>query len=211
MTAKDFRRAAWESLRGKWGTMAVTALIYVLIMGACGILSAFWIGGLAALFLTGALTLGMSGMALSAARNQKVRVDQLFEGFKNYGSSLALYLLIAIFTALWTLLFVIPGIVKTYSYSMSWYILADDPQLGANEARKRSMDLMKGAKWRLFCLHFSFIGWILLIVLTLGILSFWVIPYMETAQACFYRDLIAERGELSAPSAPELPEGDRAE
>lgn len=193
MKARDFRHAAWEKLRGKWGTMAIATLIYALILGACGALSLIYIGGFAALFLTGAFALGLAIMALAAARKQEVRAAQLFDGFKNYGSSLALYLLIAIFTALWTLLFIIPGIVKAYSYSMSWYILADTPQMGANEARKRSMELMRGNKWRLFCLHCSFIGWLLLCILTLGILTLWIAPYLQTAQAEFYRDLIAER------------------
>lgn len=193
MKARDYRRAAWEKLRGKWGTMAIATLIYALILGACGALSLIYIGGFAALFLTGAFALGLAIMALAAARKQEVRAAQLFDGFKNYGSSLALYLLIAIFTALWTLLFIIPGIVKAYSYSMSWYILADTPQMGANAARKRSMELMRGNKWRLFCLHCSFIGWLLLCILTLGILTLWIAPYLQTAQAEFYRDLIAER------------------
>ena len=201
MRAKDYRQAAWKKLRGKWGTMAIATLIYALIMGACGALSLIYIGGIAALFLTGAFTLGLAIMGLAVARMQEVRAAQLFDGFKNYGSSLALFLLITIFTALWSLLLVIPGIIKAYSYSMSWYILADNPQMGANEARKQSMTYMNGNKWRLFCLHFSFIGWMLLGILTFGILYFWIIPYMQTAQAEFYRDIIAERSETN-PNPP---------
>ena len=194
--AKDLRRRAWEKLRGKWGTMAVATLIYVLILGTCSALSLIYIGGIAALLLTGAFVLGLSGMALLVARNQSVRTENLFGGFKNYGSSLALYLLCAIFTFLWTLLFIIPGIIKSLSYSMSYFVLADFPDMPANQARKRSMELMRGHKWRLFCLCFSFIGWLLLTVLTLGILSFWIIPYMMTAQAEFYREIAGE------PAAP---------
>ena len=199
LKAKDFRHAAWEKLHGKWGTMAIAALIYSLIMVACGFLSYIYIGWIATLLLAGAFVLGLSGMALLVSRGLPVRTERLFDGFKNYGSSLALYLLIAIFTFLWTLLLIVPGIVKAYSYSMSYFILCDDPQLPANQARKRSMELMRGNKWRLFCLHFSFIGWFLLCLLTLGILSFWIIPYLYTAQAEFYRSLITE----PAPAAGE--------
>ena len=206
MKAKVFRRMAWESLSGKWGPMAVATLIYTLIMGACAALAFVYIGGIATLLLTGAFILGQAVMALSAARRQEVCTAQLFDGFKNYGSSLALYLLIAIFTVLWTLLFVIPGIIKAYSYSMSWFILADNPQMGANAARKYSMQLMKGNKWRLFCLHFSFIGWLLLCILTLGILTFWITPYMHTAEAMFYRDLM-EKSANAAPYSPAAPDG----
>ena len=192
LKAKDFRYAAWEKLRGKWGTMAIAALIYSLIMAACGFLSYIYIGWIATLLLSGAFILGLSELALLVSRGLSVRTERLFDGFKNYGSSLALYLLISIFTFLWALLLIIPGIVKAYSYSMSYFILCDNPQLPANRARKRSMELMHGNKWRLFCLQFSFIGWLLLCLLTLGILSFWIIPYMYTAQAEFYRSLINE-------------------
>ena len=192
MKAKDFRHAAWNKLHGKWGTMALATLIYELIFAACSALSYIYIGGFATLFLAGAMTLGFSIMVLNAARRNEVRVQQLFSGFKNYVSSLALYLLILIFTVLWTLLLIIPGIIKAYSYSMSWYILADNPDMPANQARKKSMQLMKGNKWRLFCLHFSFIGWYLLGILTLGILYLWITPYINTAVAEFYRNLIKE-------------------
>lgn len=78
---------------------------------------------------------------------------------------------------------------------MSYYVLADNPEISANEARKRSMQIMRGNKWRLFCLDFSFIGWWLLTVLTLGILSFWIQPYKESACAAFYSRLIAAETE----------------
>lgn len=141
MRAKDYRQAAWEKLRGKWGTMAIATLIYALIMGACGALMLAYIGGIAGLFLTGAFTLGLAIMGLAVARMQEVRAAQLFDGFKNYGSSLALFLLITIFTALWSLLLVIPGIIKAYSYSMSWYILADNPQMGGKRSEKAVDDI----------------------------------------------------------------------
>lgn len=198
MLARDFRHAAWERLHGNWGTMALATLVEGLLLGACGALTIFFVGGLATLLLSGALFLGFSIMALNVARGQQVQFVQMFDGFKNYGSALALSLLIYIFTFLWSLLLVFPGIIMSYAYSMSYYILADDPRLGANEARKRSIALMRGHKWRLFCLDFSFIGWWLLCILTLGILSFWVVPYHQTARAAFYRNLV---GDNDAPVA----------
>ena len=161
------------------------------------------VAGCTALLLTGAFTLGYAILALTVARAAKPNFVQLFDGFRNYASSLALYLLIAIFTFLWALLFLIPGIIKSYSYSMSYYILADDPDIPANEARKRSMELMRGNKWRLFCLDFSFIGWILLSILTLGILFFWILPYIQTAHAEFYQDLLAREYAARQAAAPQ--------
>ena len=198
MRARDFRRLAWTHLHGNWGTMALATLVEGLLLGACGALTIFFVGGLATLLLSGALFLGFSIMALNVARGQQVQFVQMFDGFKNYGSALALSLLIYIFTFLWSLLLVFPGIIMSYAYSMSYYILADDPRLGANEARKRSIALMRGHKWRLFCLDFSFIGWWLLCILTLGILSFWIVPYHQTARAAFYRNLV---GDNDAPVA----------
>lgn len=197
--AKDFRYRAWNKLRGKWGTMAVATLIYSLIMDACAALSVIYIGSIAVLLLTGAFMLGFSGMALFVARKQEIRAENLFHGFRNFGSSFALYLLCSIFILLWSLLLIIPGIIKTFSYSMSYFILADNPDISANQARKYSMELMQGNKWRLFCLNFSFIGWILLSLLTFGILLLWVIPYMVTAEAEFYRDLKGEEDILPPP------------
>lgn len=195
--AKDFRRAAWEDMRGRWGTMVLIAFVGALITGACGILSYIddylgILGVIALLLIGGALALGMATAVLTTARRGEPKVGMLFSGFRRFGASLALYLLIGIFTFLWSLLLIIPGIVKAYSYSMSYFILADYPELSANDARKESMRIMSGYKWRLFCLDFSFIGWYLLCILTLGILTFWIAPYQQTARAKFYQELIGD-------------------
>lgn len=190
LKAKGFRRAAWNKMGGNWGTMALVMLIYILITVTLTGLIFILVGGIAILFTAGAFILGFAIMSINIARGQGVRVEQLFEGFKNYVPSLALYLLVTILTYLWTLLLIIPGIIKSYSYSMSFYILADNPLISANEARKRSMAMMKGNKWRLFCLDISFIGWYLLSILTLGILLLWIIPYAHTARAEFYQSLL---------------------
>lgn len=219
MRARDFRRLAWTHLHGNWGTMALCTLIYSLIIGACAALAIFFVGGLAAILLGGAFLLGLAVLVLTTARGVAPRIEQLFDGFRNYASALALSLLIWIFTFLWTLLFFIPGIIMSYAYSMSWFILADDPNIPANEARKRSIEMMRGNKWRLFCLDFSFIGWILLSILTFGILLFWIMPYMQTARAEFYQDLLAQEyaareamnASQAAQAEPEQAEPEQAE
>lgn len=192
MVAKDYRVIAWNSIKGKWGKLAVTELIYFAIMGACAGLSFIFVGWLAGLLLTGALTLGCAVISNKVIRGQSVEIETLFDGFKNYAGSLALHLLITIFTCLWTLLFIVPGIIKSLSYGLGFYILSDNPQMSANEARKLSMQMMRGNKWKLFCLNFSFIGWYLLSILTLGILSFWIAPYHNAAVAAFYQNLLPE-------------------
>ncbi len=88
-----------------------------------------------------------------------------------------------------TLLFIIPGIIASYSYAMTEYILADHPELSATEAISRSKQMMGGNKWRLFCLQFSFIGWSILCSFTFGIGNLWMTPYKQAATAVFYREV----------------------
>lgn len=101
-------------------------------------------------------------------------------------------LLAAIFTVLWTLLLVIPGIVKSFSYAMTKYILEENPELSANEAIDHSRAMMRGHKFDLFWLYLSFIGWGILCIFTAGIGLLWLVPYMETAEAAFYEEVKAD-------------------
>lgn len=189
LVAKDFRAEAWKKLSGKWGTAAVTTLVYDVILAAIGATTAFGIGAVAGILVSGPLMVGYSIFALSIIRCQETKIEYLFYGFKNFVNTFVLALLNNIFIFLWSLLFIIPGIIKALSYSMSYYIIADNPDMTPTEARKTSIELMNGNKGRLFCLYFSFIGWILLSALTFGILLFWVMPYMQSAEAAFYESI----------------------
>jgi uncharacterized membrane protein len=100
-----------------------------------------------------------------------------------------------IFIALWTCLFILPGIVKAFSYAMTPFILEDRPELSANEAIDLSRAMMKGHKFDLFYLYLGFIGWALLCLLTLGIGFLWLAPYMQSAEAAFYEEVKAEYAE----------------
>ena len=189
MLASDYRKQAWAALSGKWGTMALITLVYLVIVSACSAIPA--VGQVAALVIGGPLVLALCMISLAVVRGESVGVEKLFDGFKD-GKFLPAFLLSlvnSIFIALWSLLLVVPGIIKTYAYAMSTYIMAENPGMSQSECRKESMRMMIGHKWRLFCLHFSFIGWYLLCALTFGILTFWVTPYVRTAEAAFYEDL----------------------
>lgn len=189
LRARDFRKAAWEKLSGKRGVTALITLLSALIYGACSSLNAIKIGSVALLIIGGPLALGLAEVALNVVRRNDVKVEQTFSGFKSFGKAFCLYVINGVFVFLWSLLFIIPGIIKSLSYSMSYYVMLDNPELSANEARKKSMEIMDGNKWRLFCLNLSFIGWMLLSILTLGILFFWTKPYFQTAQAEFYESI----------------------
>lgn len=183
LRAKDFRAQAKANLAGVWGIAILAWLLAGIIVGAAG---STLVG---AILLTGPMAAGLAGVYLMITRRQKAEVVNLFDGFKNFVNTLIGGLLYTVFLCLWTLLFIIPGLIKSYSYAMTFYIMADNPGIDGNEAITRSREMMNGHKWRLFCLDFSFIGWILLCMLTFGILFIYVGPYMEAAHAAFYRSL----------------------
>lgn len=191
MFAKDFRVRAWQKLNGNWGVMLLICLLYGIFVG---VLSYTFVG---LLILGGPLMIGLVSATLSLTRTGNSKVELLFDGFKNnISTQIVTYLLYTVYLALWSLLFAIPGIIKSYSYAMTFYILRDNPTLTATEAITRSREMMNGNKWRLFCLHFSFIGWLLLSVITLGIGALFVTPYMQVAQAEFYESI---KGEDTVP------------
>ena len=199
MVAKDYRNAAREKLAGKWNFMALITLIESLIVGA---LSFTFVGSL---LIAGPLTLGIVGCTLALVRQQDFKLENMFDGFGNFVTAFVLYLVNSLLIFLWSLLFVIPGIMKTYSYAMSMFILKDNPNMSASEARKASIEMMNGHRWQLFCLHFSFIGWYLLSCLTFGILLFWVIPYVNAATAEFYENLKGPKVEAKPAEKKEEP------
>ncbi|MBQ8489244.1 MAG: DUF975 family protein [Pseudobutyrivibrio sp.] len=112
------------------------------------------------------------------------------EGFSGYGHTFITLLLRDIFLALWCCLFVIPGLIKSYSYRMVPYIIKDNPELSATEVITKSRKMMDGHKWRAFLLDLSFIGWLLLSLVTLGIVGLlWTNPYMQNTNAALYQEL----------------------
>lgn len=179
----ELRSSARAQLNGSWLATVGMLLIYGLIMSAssAAVIGPFVLGG--------PLTLGFLGYYLKKARGGEVKLENLFDGFKLFGSSFLLYLLECIFITLWACLFIIPGIVKCFSYSMSFFILHDNPDIGSAEAITRSRKMMAGHKGRLFGLCLSFIGWALLCCLSFGIGFLWLFPYMSLTIANFYEDL----------------------
>ena len=183
MNNSQIKARAKDAMKNNWGVAIVVFLVYGLITSA---LSATGIGALA----TGLLTVGISAFFLTVIRNGKAEFESFFNGLTdNIGTKFISMLLVQIYIMLWTLLFYIPGIVKSYSYAMTPYILLDKPELSATEAITESRNMMNGHKMELFLLDLSFIGWILLSLLTCGILFFYVAPYMQAARAEFYRTL----------------------
>lgn len=143
--------------------------------------------------LGGVVQLGYSKFLLAQHDGVEYQVKDLFSQFDRFAVGFLQKLLRSLYTFLWSLLLVIPGIIKHLSYAMTPYILADHPEMTAKQAIKLSQELMDGYKGDLFMLGLSFIGWDLLNLLTLGIGSFWLNPYKEATYAAFYRQILAER------------------
>jgi len=182
--SSELRALARAQLKGKWLEAVGVYIVYGLIISASSVVL-----GLGPLILGGPLTLGLFGYFYLKAKGENTQFENLFDGFKLFGSGLVLFLLQTLFLFFWSLLLFIPGIIKSFSYSMSYFILKDNPEIGASEAITRSRQMMNGNKWRLFCLYFSFIGWIFLCMFTFGIGYFWLMPYMYTSVANFYKEL----------------------
>ncbi len=141
------------------------------------------------LLVSGAFTVGFMGFFLGIAQDSEVRLELLFVGFRRFWKSFGTYFFYGLFISLWMLLFIIPGIIASFRYAMAFFIIADDEDCGALEAISRSKEMMKGNKWKLFCLHWRFLGWALLCMFTFGIGYLWLIPYMQTSFAKFYEDV----------------------
>lgn len=178
---------AKDALKGKWGLAIGTLVIFIII--TCSIGGIPKVGGLVSLIIGGPFALGLAIFSLSLARNKDAKVEQLFEGFNNFVPALSTYLLMILFIVLWALLLIVPGIIAGLSYSMSFYILAENPSMAAMDVLRKSKAMMNGYKLKLFYLCLRFLGLGLLCILTLGIGFFWLIPYVHVCFAKFYDDI----------------------
>ena len=222
MTSKELRAIARETLQGNWGISVGVALVAALLGGmvtGSGNISfqfnentvrnlppVFWgfllpfvsvVGllGLAMFIIGGVVELGYAKFLLKQHDKKELVFADLFSQFERFGTGFAQRFLRTLYTALWTLLFVVPGIIKSLSYAMTPFILEDHPELTASEAINRSKKLMDGHKMDLFILSLTFIGWDILSALTFGIGFLFLNPYRNAAYAAFYRNISAPRQE----------------
>ncbi|MBP5706981.1 MAG: DUF975 family protein, partial [Spirochaetales bacterium] len=126
---------------------------------------------------------------LEIARTNKCEFNTAFKGFSQFVSAFIAGFVGSLFVMLWSCLFIIPGIIAAFRYSMAFYILADNPEMSGMDALKASKEMMKGHKMEFFMLQLSFIGWFFLAPFTFGILLIWLVPYLETTNALFYENL----------------------
>lgn len=182
---------AEASLKGKWGLAIGTFIIYIAIISGTqiGIHYHHITANLALLILGGPLEYGAAVFTLALSRNQDTQFEQMFKGFERFGVALTAYLLMVLFTLLWTLLFIIPGIIALLSYSMTFFILADHPNMDPLTAIDKSKEMMYGFKLKYFWLNMIYLLLTILCIATLGIGFLWFIPYMHVTNAKFYDDI----------------------
>ena len=129
------------------------------------------LSGIYSLLVTGAMDLGLTLFFLAMFRRQIVGIGDVFLGFERYGKALGLFLFQGLFIVLWSLLFIVPGIIAAIRYSQAFFILADDPNKGIRQCMDESKMMMRGNKAKYFCLSLSFIGWGILASIPAGVLS----------------------------------------
>ncbi|WP_147534172.1 DUF975 family protein [Bacillus marasmi] len=221
MTITEIKKQALKALKGQWGVAAALTLIIFIINSVLPtIFEVMLSGGWENWFLADQLpiqaeivsmiiTLLIMPLAvttlwffLSLVRYEGPQLFDVFAIFtdgKRFFKLIGTSIVMGIFIALWTLLLLIPGIIKSISYSQTYFLMKDHPEYTVLEAITESKKRMKGYKWKYFLLNLSFIGWGILCLLTLGIGFLWLSPYIQASTATFYNELILSQEHNQEP------------
>ena len=230
MTFSAIKSRAKEALVGRrrssiggwllyFALVLATSLVFGILGGFLGFLAPYeatvilaqQLSSIGSFVIFAPIVAGLYWLHLDIFDKKDVAAGNIFQGFSHFGKTLGITFLIALFTSLWSILLIIPGIIKGLAYSQAIFILRDEPQIGILEAITKSRQLMDGAKWRYFFFSLSFLGWwlpllilpfvlafttfishiVLLVFLCLYLifLFFYFVPYYQTALAGFYRSL----------------------
>ncbi|MDD7735877.1 MAG: DUF975 family protein [Bacilli bacterium] len=183
MSRKEIKEQAKKNLNGKWGGAIIIFLIYLVITAG---ISATGIG----ILFSSVLTIAMLNAFLKGRSQNDYNPSDMFEPLNyNLTNKILLSIIKNIYIFLWTLLFIVPGIVKTYAYALSEYLSIRHPDWEYKKCLQESQNMMKGHKFELFMLQLSFLGWDLLSVFTLGILQLYIAPYKFASLAIYYEQL----------------------
>ncbi|MGX5390140.1 DUF975 family protein [Bacillus thuringiensis] len=200
----DLKETALDSLEGNWGIAVGATLIIFILIQVVGVVIDWgfskiydWgeIGGLISFLITSPLTLGGYYLTLNIIRQEQPHISNIFIwciDMRKLLNSFLVYLLLYFYLILWTLLLIVPGIIKSISYTMTYFVLNDHPEYTMNQAITKSRHMMNGHKIKYMILYLSFVGWFMLSLITLGIGFLWLIPYFHTTKAAFYEDIAAK-------------------
>ncbi len=200
---------AWQVLKGQRGLALGTLLVYILIVGilsfidsaaSIGLIHLIWPltgsylvnGGFLQILWSGAFSLGSATFMLKIVRRTNPDFEDIFSGFNRWSRATWTSIVYLVRLVLWYLLLIIPGIIKTFAYAQTWYVLADYPELTANQAINRSEEMMQGHKIKLFLLTLWILLLVLLGVVTLFIGFFWIGPWIAAISAQFYTEVKAD-------------------
>ena len=212
---------AWQVLKGQRGLALGTLLVYILIVGTLsfidgaasfGLIHLIWSptgnfqfnGGFLQILWSGAFSLGSATFMLKIVRRANPDFEDIFSGFNQWKRATWTSVVYVVRLILWFLLLIIPGIIKSFAYAQTWYVLADYPELTANQAINRSEEMMRGHKIKLFLLTLWILLLVVLGVITLFIGFFWIGPWIAVISAQFYTEVKADwlrrNGVLSEPT-----------
>ena len=195
-TNQEYKNAALSALKGSWPQAVVATFILLLLFSLSD--SAEYVPGTTIVIVSSVISLlalpvmvgyvnAFSNLYYCSDRALLNNMSSIT--FKGYFRSLAAMFLMSLVVGLLTLLLIIPGVIASMAFYLTPYILKDNPELSILDTLRLSRKMMHGHKMQLFCLQLSFIGWGLLNLLTLGIGTLWLLPYMTTTMAAFYQDL----------------------
>ena len=196
MGIKEVKQWAKEKVKGKRLTILVVLIIlsalsgYSVVNDKDGLLSSLL--SIAMSLLLFIVTVGYAKFMLNFVNDKEYNLNQLWSYFGDWKNLATVWIHETIMIFLYFLLLIVPGIVKTISYSLVPYILVDDPNMSSGDVLDLSSKMMNGHKMDYFKLELSFIGWHLLAVLTLGILEIWIAPYQATAMTKFLSEVKSE-------------------
>lgn len=198
----ELKEKAKESLNGKYGDAIGIVLLLFAISFIIGCATGFLreilgltensykiLTNLASFIISGLFTFGYSSYFLKVSRDEDVEISELWSKINLFVPYIVVSILISVFTVLWSFLFIIPGIIAALSYSMTYYVMLDHPEMDPLTAIKESKRIMNGYKMDYFVLQLSFLGWAILGIFTFGILWLWLIPYMNVTVCNFYNHI----------------------
>jgi len=188
------RTEARRLLTGKWNACALMTLIVTLLSGSIGIVFGrsgpfSYMSSPFSLLVGAPLNLGVIAIFLKLYNGYDFEFEEIFHGFRDFTRAVIAGLLISLYVMLWSLLLIVPGIIAALGYSMTFYIMVENPGMPATEAMALSKRMMNGYKTELFMLAISFLGWFILAVLTGGIGFFWLAPYANMSFTIFYNQI----------------------
>ena len=195
-TNQEYKNAALAALNDSWPQAVVATVIVLLLFSLSD--SAEYVLGTTIVFTSSViplLALPVMVGYVNAFSNLYYQSDRALLNnmssitFNGYFRSLAAMFLVSLVVSLLTMLLIVPGVIASMALYLTPYILKDNPEMSILDTLRLSRKMMHGHKMQLFCLQLSFVGWILLSILTLGIGILWLLPYMTTTMAAFYQDV----------------------